>query len=120
MILALPMGYDTPIGPGGAHLSGGERQQIALVRAIYGDPAFVVLDEPNANLDREGEVDLLRALQTLSAEGVTLVVISHRPNVMHAVRNLLVLRDGQVAAFGPRDSVLQPQPCVTHTKAAAE
>ena len=106
MILALPYGYDTVIGPGGGFLSGGQRAQIALARALYGEPAFVVLDEPNASLDHQGESELVKVLHRLSERGVTLVVISHRPNVMRAVDSLAVLQDGRLAAFGPRDEVL--------------
>ncbi len=120
MILALPEGYDTQIGQNGAQLSGGQRQQIALARALYGDPAFVVLDEPNASLDRFGEDGLLTALCALSERGVTLIVISHRPNVMRAVDKLLVLQEGRVGAFGPRDDVLETITRVQKPRAIAQ
>lgn len=120
VILTLPEGYDTQIGPGGAELSGGQRQQIALARALFGDPVFVVLDEPNANLDRQGEDKLLEALARLRARGITIVMISHRPNVMRAVDSLLVLKDGQVAAFGPRDAVLEQVTHVPEQRAIAK
>lgn len=106
LILALPNGYDTDIGPSGSNLSGGQRQQIALARALYGDPSLVVMDEPNASLDRHGEDELFKALCRLKRDGVTTVVVSHRPNVMRAVDSLLVLQSGRIATFGPRDTVL--------------
>ena len=120
MILALPEGYDTQIGPGGTELAGGQKQQIALARALFGDPAFVVLDEPNANLDRQGEEQLLEALHRLRARGTTIVMISHRPNVMRAVDTLLVLKEGQVAACGQRDAVLEQITQVPEQRAIAK
>lgn len=107
MILHFPQGYDTPIGVSGGFLSGGQRQRIALARAVYGHPSLIVLDEPNANLDDVGEAALLRAVEALRKAGSTVVLITHRTNIISSVNKILLLRDGQVAAFGPRDDVLK-------------
>jgi ATP-binding cassette subfamily C exporter for protease/lipase len=106
MILRFPKGYDTPMGEAGGLLSGGQRQRIALARAVYGEPALIVLDEPNANLDDEGEAALVRAVQSLKAKGKTVVLISHRPNILSVADRLLILHEGIVQASGPRDGVL--------------
>ncbi|MDD2850927.1 MAG: ATP-binding cassette domain-containing protein, partial [Desulfuromonadaceae bacterium] len=107
MILKMPKGYDTYIGDNGAVLSGGQRQRIGLARALYGDPKLVVLDEPNASLDNEGEAALLQAMAYLKQMGTTVVVITHKVSLLSNVDKLLVLQDGALAVFGPRDGVLQ-------------
>jgi ATP-binding cassette, subfamily C, bacterial exporter for protease/lipase len=105
-IMELPQGYDSPVGREGAMLSGGQRQRVGLARAIYGDPAFVVLDEPNSSLDEAGDAALASAIMQLKSRGTTFVVMTHRTSVLAVVDKLLVLRDGQMQAFGPRDEVL--------------
>lgn len=105
-ILALPKGYETRIGDDGCFLSGGQRQRVGLARAIYGNPRFVVLDEPNSSLDEAGEQALVQTIRELKAQGTTVVVITHRTNVLVAVDLLLVLNEGIVTAYGPRDEVL--------------
>jgi PrtD family type I secretion system ABC transporter len=109
LILRLPQGYDTLIGNGGAFLSAGQRQRIALARALYRSPAFVVLDEPNSNLDGDGEAALIACLRTLKADGVTVVVVTHRTMLLGEMDRLLVLRDGAVERFGSPDAVMAGQ-----------
>jgi len=106
LIDSLKDGYATQVGDEGSFLSGGQRQRVALARAIYGMPKFVVLDEPNSSLDEAGDVALLNALQTIKANGTTLIVITHRPQILSVIDHMMVLTEGQIKAFGPRDEVL--------------
>lgn len=107
LILRLPRGYDTELGEGGATLSAGQRQRVGLARTLFGDPKFVVMDEPNANLDGEGETALQNAIASLKERGATVVLISHKPSAFHHANKLLFIRDGKIGAYGPRDEVLQ-------------
>jgi PrtD family type I secretion system ABC transporter len=106
MVLALPQGYDTPVGEGGMLLSAGQRQRLALARALYGNPCLVVLDEPNSNLDTKGEAALADCIRLLKAEGVTLVAITHRLPLVSAVDKVMVLMHGAIQKFGTLAEVL--------------
>jgi len=105
-ILHLPQGYETKLQESGSRLSAGQRQRVALARALYGDPVLLVLDEPNSNLDADGEAALDKAIRGVLSRGSSVVLIAHRPSSLNAVTHLLVLANGQVQAYGPRDEVL--------------
>lgn len=107
LVATLPQGYDTEVGPGGSRLSGGQRQKVGLARAVYGHPVFVVLDEPNSSLDEGGEAALAAAIAQRKASGTTFVVITHRPSVLAVADKLLILNNGTVQAYGPRDDVIR-------------
>lgn len=106
LIIGLPQGYDTPVGPGGETLPGGQCQRIGLARALFGDPFLVVLDEPNSNLDSEGDKALESAVLAIRARGGIAVIISHRPGVIEKTSHAMIMREGQIAAFGPTREVL--------------
>ena len=114
LILRLPKGYETELTDGGYVLSAGQRQRIGLARALLGDPRLLVLDEPPASLDAEGEEALMRVIDTMKSRGSTIVVVSHKPNVFRAADKMLVLREGRMELFGPREAVMarftQPSP----------
>ena len=106
LILRLPEGYDTHIGASGGNLSGGQRQRVGLARALYGNPAIIVLDEPNSNLDEQGEIALGNTINRLKKENATVVVVTHRNNVLAHVDKLLILNDGILTVYGPKDQVI--------------
>ena len=106
LILRLPQGYDTPIGADGALLSAGQRQRIGLARALYGEPRLVVLDEPNANLDEAGEAALSKVIVNLRERNVIVVVVTHRTALLQSVNKMLVLREGRLHLYGPKDKVM--------------
>ncbi len=122
MILRLPKGYDTEIGFNGAGLSAGQRQRIALARAFYGDPMVLILDEPNAHLDPEGEVAMIEAVRQAKARGAATLMVVHRGGAIRIADRVMVLREGQVQSIGPAASVvpgLAPQPAAQPAAAAA-
>jgi ATP-binding cassette, subfamily C, type I secretion system permease/ATPase len=115
-ILRLSKGYETNVGNGGAVLSGGIRQRIGLARAVYDNPSFVVLDEPSSNLDSEGDASLQTCITELKRRGTTVVVISHRPQTIAVADKLLIMRDGAVELFGPRNEVVSKLTKLTSVK----
>ena len=122
MIMRLPENYNTAIAAGGANLSAGQRQRVALARALYGDPALIVLDEPDANLDTDGENALRNTLALLSKRGVTTLIVTHNFRLLRMVENVLVLKEGVLLESGPRDEVLKrfmrPAPALPGEKKA--
>ncbi|MGV0035812.1 MAG: ATP-binding cassette domain-containing protein [Candidatus Azotimanducaceae bacterium WSBS_2022_MAG_OTU7] len=106
LVLQQPNGYDTVIGGNSGMLSGGQRQCLGLARAIYGEPRLLVLDEPNSNLDDQGEKELVVALQRIKETGCTILVIGHRAMILRVVDKILILKEGTMVNFGPRDQVL--------------
>jgi ATP-binding cassette subfamily C protein len=107
LVQKLPDGYNTKLGEGGARLSAGQRQRLALARALYGNPVMLVLDEPNANLDAEGEAALDRAVRHVLHRGASVIVIAHRPNAIAAVDDIIVLNEGHIVGSGPRDEIIR-------------
>lgn len=120
MILRLPEGYDTKIGIGGASLSGGQRQRIGFARAIYNNPVLVVLDEPNSNLDDQGEAALVKAIRTLKESNTTVILITHRPSILQVTNKLAVIRDGLLEAFGDTNDVLSKMAAAQAANAQAQ
>lgn len=117
IILRLPKGYETEIGDGGATLSGGQRQRVGLARALYGKPFLLVLDEPNSNLDADGDAALTEAIRQARARGAVVVVVAHRPGALEAVDRIAILNEGRIVAMGPKEQVLrsimrQPSPAI--------
>jgi ABC-type protease/lipase transport system fused ATPase/permease subunit len=106
LILRLPSGYQTVIGDGGVPLSGGQRQRIALARAFYGEPRVLVLDEPNSNLDTDGDDALLQALGNARTAGITVIIVTHRPHILQRVQRIAMMVDGRIAHVGSRDEMM--------------
>jgi ATP-binding cassette subfamily C protein len=107
LIMRLPKGYDTPLGENGARLSAGQRQRLALARALYGNPVVLVMDEPNSNLDAEGEVALDSAIRASMARGAAVIIVAHRPSALQGVDDVLVLNEGTAVAYGKREDVFK-------------
>jgi ATP-binding cassette subfamily C exporter for protease/lipase len=107
LILRLPKGYETELGESGITLSAGQRQRVGLARTLFGDPKVIILDEPNANLDAEGEGALLKALEGAKAGGATIVMVSHKPAMFASADKLMVLRNGMITQYGPKEEVLR-------------
>jgi ABC-type protease/lipase transport system fused ATPase/permease subunit len=108
MIVRMPLGYETPIGRDGSWLSAGQRQRVGMARALYGNPFLLVLDEPNSNLDQEGEVALEAAIAHARNRGCIVIVVAHRPAILAQATHVVLLRNGRMEGFGPRDDVLAP------------
>jgi ATP-binding cassette, subfamily C, bacterial PrsD len=109
MIVRLPDGYKTRVGPAGLALSGGQRQRVGLARALFGKPFLIVLDEPNSNLDGEGEAAVSEAIKASRSRGAIVVVIAHRPSAIAAVDTILVMKQGEAVAFGTKEELLSPR-----------
>jgi len=105
VILAFAAGYDTDIGESGTSISGGQRQRVGLARALYKNPALVILDEPDANLDEAGETALMAALKHLKQMGTTTIMITHKPQLLQAVDKILILQNGRMAGFGDKEKM---------------
>jgi ABC-type protease/lipase transport system fused ATPase/permease subunit len=124
LILQFPNGYDTQYIPGNTVLSPGQKQRLGLARAIFGDPKFVLMDEPNSNLDGEGERALMNCIAYLKQKGTTTIVIAHRPSILAMVDTVMMLRGGQIEAMGPRAEILQrftaPPPVQARIQRAGE
>lgn len=106
MVLRMPSGYDTRVGPGGTGLSGGQMQRVGLARALYKNPTFIVLDEPNSNLDDAGEIGLAKALMQIRNRKATSVIVTHRISALKVANKMLVMHDGKLSHFGPTQEVM--------------